>query len=87
MAQQLIAAAAQGHRYALRFDMGVGYFKPFAFSLTLSVIASTWVLALSIYGSFVMIRALVQEESYLSEAFPTYESYQAKTARLIPFIY
>ena len=49
--------------------------------------SSLWVLALSMYGSFSIMRALMQEESYLSEAFPGYESYRAKTARLIPFIY
>jgi protein-S-isoprenylcysteine O-methyltransferase Ste14 len=64
--------------YLANILQGVGY--------TL-VGSSLWVLALSIYGSFIMMRALMQEESYLSEAFPAYESYQAKTARLIPFIY
>ena len=48
---------------------------------------SLWVLALSGYGVFSVVRALMREESYLSKTFFGYESYQAKTARLIPFIY
>lgn len=64
--------------YLANILQGVGY--------TL-VSSSFWVLALAMYGSFSIMRALMQEESYLSEAFPGYERYQAKTARLIPFIY
>lgn len=48
---------------------------------------SLWVLALSGYGTFKMVRALEEEESYLSKTFPGYEKYQANTSRLIPFIY
>ena len=48
---------------------------------------SLWVMPLAAYGAFNMLKALLQEESYLSETFPGYASYQAKTARLIPFIY
>lgn len=48
---------------------------------------SFWVLAFSSYGAFKMLRALEEEESYLSKTFPGYEKYRARTARLIPFIY
>lgn len=48
---------------------------------------SIWVLAFSGYGAFKMLRAMEEEESYLSKTFPGYETYQAKTSRLIPFIY
>lgn len=48
---------------------------------------SLWVLAFSGYGAFKMVRALEEEESYLSKTFPGYEKYRAKTSRLIPFIY
>jgi protein-S-isoprenylcysteine O-methyltransferase Ste14 len=48
---------------------------------------SFWVLAFSGYGAFKMLRALEEEESYLSNTFSGYEKYRAKTARLIPFIY
>lgn len=48
---------------------------------------SLWVLALSVYGAVKILRALAREESYLSAAFPAYDTYRAKTARLIPFIY
>ncbi len=48
---------------------------------------SLWVLAFSGYGAFKMLRAMEEEESYLSKTFPGYETYQAKTSRLIPFIY
>jgi len=34
-----------------------------------------------------MVRALEEEESYLSKSLPGYEKYRAKTSRLIPFIY
>jgi protein-S-isoprenylcysteine O-methyltransferase Ste14 len=64
--------------YLANILQGVGY--------TL-VGGSVWVLALSGYGVFSIIRALIQEEFYLSKTFPKYKSYQAKTARLIPFIY
>ena len=64
--------------YLANILQGVGY--------TL-VSSSLWVLAFSMYGSFNIMRALLHEESYLSEAFPAYESYQSKTARLLPFIY
>lgn len=49
--------------------------------------SSLWVLALSAYGAFKIIRALAREEDYLSKTFPGYENYRAKTSRLIPFIY
>jgi protein-S-isoprenylcysteine O-methyltransferase Ste14 len=64
--------------YLANILQGVGY--------TL-VGSSLWVLMLSMYGSFSIMRALIQEESYLSEAFPGYKRYQAMTSRLIPFIY
>ena len=48
---------------------------------------SLWVLAFSGYGAFKMLRAMEGEESYLSKTFPGYREYQAKTSRLIPFIY
>ena len=48
---------------------------------------SLWVLLLSGYGVFRILSALAREEIYLSETFPGYESYRARTARLIPFIY
>lgn len=48
---------------------------------------SMWVLALSAYGIFKIIRALVKEESYLRKEFPGYERYQSRTSRLIPFVY
>ena len=48
---------------------------------------SLWVLALSGYGAFKIMRALMKEESCLAKTFPGYEHYQAKTSRLIPFIY
>jgi protein-S-isoprenylcysteine O-methyltransferase Ste14 len=49
--------------------------------------SSLWVLALCGYGIFTVVRAVSREESYLSKTFIGYESYQAKTARLIPFVY
>lgn len=49
--------------------------------------SSLWVLALGGYGVFKVSKALIKEESYLSQTFPRYKDYQAKTARLIPFIY
>ena len=48
---------------------------------------SLWVLAFSGYGAFKMMRALEEEESYLSKTVPGYQKYRAKTSRLIPFIY
>lgn len=48
---------------------------------------SVWVLALSAYGAYKIISALLKEESYLAQAFPDYKDYQAQTARLLPFIY
>jgi len=48
---------------------------------------SMWVLALSAYGIFKIVSALVKEESYLRKAFPGYERYQSRTSRLIPFVY
>jgi protein-S-isoprenylcysteine O-methyltransferase Ste14 len=49
--------------------------------------SSVWVLMFSGYGAYKMWRALEAEESYLTSTFPGYEEYQAKTARLVPFIY
>ena len=48
---------------------------------------SLWVLALSAYGLFKILKALAAEEAYLSEKFPGYEDYRAQTSRLIPFVY
>ncbi len=48
---------------------------------------SLWVLAVSGYGAFKMVRAMEEEESYLSKTFQGYREYQAKSSRLIPFIY
>lgn len=48
---------------------------------------SLWVVALSGYGIFKIVRALVKEEYYLRKTFPEYEKYQSRTARLIPFVY
>lgn len=48
---------------------------------------SLWVLLLAAYGIFGIFRAIASEESYLGKAFPEYAHYQAKTSRLIPFIY
>ena len=48
---------------------------------------SLWVFLLAAYGSFNILRALWSEEWYLSRLFPGYQTYRAKTARLIPFIY
>jgi protein-S-isoprenylcysteine O-methyltransferase Ste14 len=48
---------------------------------------SLLVLALTAYGAFKIVKALMKEEAYLAKTFPEYEDYQAKTARLIPFIY
>ena len=48
---------------------------------------SLLVLLLAAYGSFNILRALWNEEWYLSRIFPGYDTYRAKTARLIPFIY
>lgn len=45
------------------------------------------VLALSGYGIFKIVSALVNEESYLRKAFPGYEKYQSRTSRLISFVY
>ena len=64
--------------YLANILLGVGYGL---------VGGSLWVLALSGYGVFSVVRALMREELYLSKTFPGYESYQARTARLIPFIY
>lgn len=64
--------------YLANILLGVGY------SLAS---CSVWVLALSGYGVFKMVKAMGEEESYLSKTFPGYEKYRAKTARLIPFIY
>jgi protein-S-isoprenylcysteine O-methyltransferase Ste14 len=64
--------------YLANILQGVGY--------TLAS-GSLWVLVLSGYGVFRILSALSKEESYLSQAFPGYESYRAKTSRLIPFIY
>jgi protein-S-isoprenylcysteine O-methyltransferase Ste14 len=64
--------------YLANILQGVGY--------TLAS-GSLWVLLLSGYGVFGILSALWKEESYLSETFPGYESYRAKTSRLIPFIY
>jgi len=64
--------------YLANILLGVGY------SLTSG---SLWVLAFSSYGAFKMMRALEEEESYLSKNFPGYEKYQTTTSRLIPFIY
>lgn len=48
---------------------------------------SLMVLVLAAYGIFSIIRSVASEESYLAKMFPEYESYRAKTSRLIPFIY
>jgi protein-S-isoprenylcysteine O-methyltransferase Ste14 len=48
---------------------------------------SMWVLGLSAYGIFKIVRALLKEESYLRKEFPGYERYQSRTSRLIPFVY
>jgi protein-S-isoprenylcysteine O-methyltransferase Ste14 len=64
--------------YLANILQGVGY--------TLAS-GSLWVLVLAGYGSFSILRALSKEESYLSGTFPGYDSYRAKTFRLIPFIY
>jgi protein-S-isoprenylcysteine O-methyltransferase Ste14 len=48
---------------------------------------SMWVLGLSAYGIFKIVRALVKEERYLRKEFPGYERYQSRTSRLIPFVY
>ena len=48
---------------------------------------SVWVILFSGYGAYKMLRALEEEESYLTNTFPGYETYQAKTSRLVPFIY
>lgn len=48
---------------------------------------SLWVFALSAYGIFKIVSALVKEESYLTNAFPGYKKYQSRTSRLIPFVY
>lgn len=48
---------------------------------------SLWVLLLSGYGIFKIVRALVTEESYLTKTFPGYRKYQSRTSRLIPFVY
>jgi len=48
---------------------------------------SLWVLALSGYGIFKIVSALVKEESYLTKTFPGYKTYQSRTSRLIPFVY
>lgn len=48
---------------------------------------SLWALVFSSYGAFRMVRALEEEESYLSKSLPGYDEYQARTSRLIPFIY
>jgi len=48
---------------------------------------SVLVLVFSGYGAYRMLRALEEEESYLTNTFPGYEKYQAKTSRLVPFIY
>ena len=64
--------------YLANIMQGVGY---------ILTSGSLWVLLLSGYGIFVIIRSLVSEESYLVKKFPEYEPYRAKTSRLIPFIY
>lgn len=48
---------------------------------------SFWVVTVGAYGVLKIIRALLTEEEYLSKSFPVYRTYQARTARLIPFIY
>lgn len=48
---------------------------------------SMWVVVLSGYGIFKIVKALVREESYLRKIFPGYKQYQSRTSRLIPFVY
>jgi protein-S-isoprenylcysteine O-methyltransferase Ste14 len=51
------------------------------------VSGSLWVVTLGAYGVVKIMRALWTEEEHLSKRFPVYRTYQARTARLIPFIY
>ena len=48
---------------------------------------SLWIVAFGGYGVFKILRALSNEEVALRKSVPGYRAYQAKTARLIPFIY
>lgn len=48
---------------------------------------SLWIVAFGGYGVLKIIRGMRNEEASLTKSFPGYKAYQAKTARLIPFIY
>ncbi|HEV2765516.1 MAG TPA: isoprenylcysteine carboxylmethyltransferase family protein [Pyrinomonadaceae bacterium] len=48
---------------------------------------SVWVLVLSGYGIFKIVKALTEEERYLSEHVAGYREYRSRTSRLIPLIY
>ena len=48
---------------------------------------SLWIVVFGGYGVLKIIRAMRDEEVSLTKSLPAYRAYEAKTARLIPFIY